>query len=942
MAIQEVEKRETQGTQGRKRVINAAAEGLVMDIVQEQQYTKPIESTVRELTANAVDSQSEKERATEILSGQASADKYFIERDGALYADSKWNPSYYDFDHLDSANNRVELYYKEGTAAGRSDTFVVKDYGVGIGGRRLEGVLEVGFSTKRNRKDALGAFGLGAKVGLATGADFYTLTTVYNGVKYQLKVYRRKINSMIGALNLDTGEQNIPYTFSDGFTIYGEKTDEKNYSMVEVPALKHHKSNYIEAVKTQLLYFGNVDFYLVDAEGRQSRVNFAADTMYNSENLIISRNSPYSKPHVVIVKGGDDMEKQTGVCYGHIDFKEMELEDMSGDIGIKCPIRQVMEDEDGNEIVINEGVDVVPSREAVRWTAATRAFLKQQFEAAQDESTKLVEKELQQTDFLKWLEACKNLTQYRNRDTALGRLSQIVEVENLKPRFSKTRISFDSLTALFTGFKLITSTKFLDKDNKYKVTREDAKAWHSVQLNALYFKEENAKRYTDVYVADQHSGTFTTISPKSDAELNTEADVLIASGKLLSKNKLSWIESRKERRDEIIKLIASSENYKNYDDIEVPEDYVKSLTKIETKVEETEETKPVLSAAEKRELEQRVVCNTFVARYFSWNTQEGQTYIKSKREPKFQEVKDYKGKLYYGFKDDETKLQFACHLLDHHTKNDPLYRAGRNNHRIKEDHFYNDEYRIVMISKSNKKHFADHSHIDDFFGKAELVQDDSGKVTGCNIVMDNAVVQWYTARKMAASMKDLLFMENFDRFEKNVSEDYKELKTYVKRYHNDLTGYAKRFGMDKHYLDFVKFLERIEKLQEMVEQGESAEDIVEYVKESSLPGGVTGGLAVNREKLDKIEELLAYAGPVKNLLNYIPNLTEAPAEIPFELQMIVNEFLDWKGEEYAKTRRLKESEVHSELGAPGQGGTEEASDKEEQVDGGKEVPVSTV
>jgi len=60
MAIQEVEKREVQGTQGKRRTINAAAEGMVMDIVQAQQYTKPIESTVRELTANAVDAQSEK------------------------------------------------------------------------------------------------------------------------------------------------------------------------------------------------------------------------------------------------------------------------------------------------------------------------------------------------------------------------------------------------------------------------------------------------------------------------------------------------------------------------------------------------------------------------------------------------------------------------------------------------------------------------------------------------------------------------------------------------------------------------------------------------------------------------------------------------------------------------------------------------------------------
>ena len=359
MAIQQIEHSEVQGTAGKKRGINSAAEGLVMDIVQAQQYTKPIESTVRELTANAVDAQSEKERAIEILSGQATADQYFIEREGDLYADSKWDPNYYNLDHLDQNNSFIELTYKEGEGGGRCDTFIVKDYGVGIGQRRLEGVLEIGYSTKRNRKDALGAFGLGAKVGLATGSDYYTLTTVYNGVKYKIKVFNRKINSVIGALNLETGEENIPYVFSDGYTIHGEKTDEKNYTMIEVPSLKHHRSNYIQAVKTQLLYFNNVKFY-TESEYGVNEVSFKSTPIYNSENLIISEYSPYSKPHVVIVKGGDNVESQTGVCYGHIDFKEMEIQDMYGDIGIKCPIRQVIEDEDGNEVVISEGVDVVP------------------------------------------------------------------------------------------------------------------------------------------------------------------------------------------------------------------------------------------------------------------------------------------------------------------------------------------------------------------------------------------------------------------------------------------------------------------------------------------------------------------------------------------------------------------------------------------------------
>jgi len=160
MSIQQIERKEAQGTTGGKRKINAAAEGLVMDIVQAQQYQKPTESTVRELTANAVDSQSEKEKAFEILSGKAESSKYFIEREGELYEDSKWDPSYYNLSHLNTERNEVELIYKSGTGSGRCDSFIVRDYGVGIGNSRIEGVLSIGYSTKRNRTDSLGAFGL--------------------------------------------------------------------------------------------------------------------------------------------------------------------------------------------------------------------------------------------------------------------------------------------------------------------------------------------------------------------------------------------------------------------------------------------------------------------------------------------------------------------------------------------------------------------------------------------------------------------------------------------------------------------------------------------------------------------------------------------------------------------------------------------------------------
>lgn len=361
MAIQEIEKAEVTGSIGIGKELDAAAVGMIMDVVQAQQYQKPIQSCVRELSANSVDSQNEKEKAILILTGQAKPEDYFIKRDGELYNDSNWDPSYYDMNHLDTENNSVELIYKRGSGLGRCDRFIIKDYGVGIGGNRLLGFTKIGWSTKRNRMDALGSYGIGSKSGLATGADFYTVTTVYNGVKHQLKIFNKKFNSLIGKFNLETGEENIPYEIKskDGEIIgvlYGEKTNEKNFTQIEIPCLPHHQSEYDLAVKTQLLFFNNVNYYHEDEDGDRCEIHFKTKVHYNSDNLIICDNSPYSKPYVVIINGNNNV----GVCYGHVDFAELELQEMRGSIGIKCKIRQVYKDENEEDVVINEGIEVTP------------------------------------------------------------------------------------------------------------------------------------------------------------------------------------------------------------------------------------------------------------------------------------------------------------------------------------------------------------------------------------------------------------------------------------------------------------------------------------------------------------------------------------------------------------------------------------------------------
>jgi len=911
MAIQEIEKKAPVGTAGIERTINQGAMGMVMDIVQAQQYQKPIPSTVRELTANAVDSQSEKEKAIKILSGEAKPEDYFIQREGALYEDSKWKPEYYNLNHLDTENNEIILTYVEGEGTGRCDKFIIKDHGVGIGARRLKGVLEVGFSTKRNRKDALGAFGLGAKVGLATGAEYYKMTTVYNGVKYSVQIFNKKVNSLVGALNLSTGEQNVPYEFKNEAgevtgVIYGEKTDGKNYTEIEVPCLKHYRSEFETAVKTQLLFFNNVRFYRQFGPNVEDKyeIDFKAEVLHNSDNLIIAKNTPYNKAFVVIVNG----DNAVGVCYGHIDFKELELEDMRGAIGIKCHIRQVYDDPNtGEEVVVTPGVDVIASREAIRWTPDTRNFLLSRFEAAQDEATGMVQEELKEDDFLKWIVACKNITTFSGMDTAIGRLSKIVDMKNVKPKFKGTNIKYSGPKLMFDGvasFKKM--TKYHDrKEAKYKSNTEEIDSWLSFTDENAYFRfEEGKSRIKDMYLSDQHGGTFIRVDIFTDEAFENyiAKKIELRSAKIAQdfaddSNGFDAAIKKFEngirnRRTQAIKLIKASELYKSYDEIEVPDDYAKTLNATEEKME-AEEAEASLTPAEKRELENRLVANSYVPRNSSYYGQYDDTFKKNKVEPKIKEVRDFENTIYYGFQVDEDKLQFACNIAK-----PSMYSMGNRNVY---DMMYNNEYQFLSVSKNNKKYFGGHSHINDFFGKQELVKKE-GKVIGLEIVMDNIVIKWNTARIMKERMGNLAFFRNFDQVDQGMTEKFNEIDKYINDHYKDDREFRESMAYKSFYNDFVSFLDNLETLQQVVESDPNDQkSIAEKAKELALPNGTIGGIAVETEMLEKMEAVLLYANPVKELFNHVDVLTLSGGysnsnkpEISMELGMFLKEILDMK------------------------------------------------
>jgi hypothetical protein len=885
MAIQEVEISKAKVKSGITRKLNEGAIGQIIDTISISQYVNPEESTVRELTSNAVDSQNEKETAIAILSGKAKKEDFYIERKGAQYDDSNFNSDYYDLKFLDTVNNKVELNYRENVTdspdMGYCDTFEIVDHGVGLGDRRLSGYFEIGYSSKRNNNQSLGAFGYGNKVSLSLRNEYYILETAHNGKLFKFQCYAKKIVPLITKFNLENNTINPNITFYEDtdnpLEVFYEETQVKNYSKIIVPTKKIHRDRIKRAINKQLLYFSEVNFTYFHSGGHKEDVQFKADILHNSKNIIISDNREFGKPHVIITK--NEEKDGTGVCYGYIKFDELEMQDMHGNIGIKCPIRSVYEDEDGNEVVLQEGVSVNTSRESVIWDGPTKDFIKQKFNSAADEASVLVEAQLKEKDFLLWITKCTQVISGVDSRSVLGRLVKIIDTENIKPKYSQdTSIKFASPSTMFYGLKVtnIGKTYHTGEINRTPVT-----SWNLFTDKAIYIKTINSSKKVDLYLYDLENTTnFVTIHKIEKETLLNELKTSSAYAKRMKSANAgvndTWAEDQIDKklahRDKILALIGASINIKDYDSQVVPEGYFD--TKVDENDEEVYEVK-VLSPSEKRKLNEQVVCYTFCEN--QWGRDDQKVFDSSKREPKVQDIQNYKGELYYAFKEDSYKIHLAAAILNQQLSGD----------------FYSGDTRLVQIAKGNEKHFkTEHNHIDRFFA---TIDENNNKT------MNSKLVKWNTARAINAEIHNFNFLESYKLFDTDIHDLYKKLKKYT--YDNFTTIDTDKFGsMDNDgnsYIDLVeKNLDAVTELQLFVRENDGDAEAITSKLQTMLNvkdvDPTDRYIGIDLEIYDELQELKTYVDPLKSLFNAVSPLCIQEEIISDDLEISIREYISLK------------------------------------------------
>jgi len=592
------------------------------------------------------------------------------------------------------------------------------------------------------------------------------------------------------------------------------------------------------------------------------------------------------------------------------------MQQMWGPIAFKCPARQVINDpETGEEIVLQEGVDVTPSREKVIWNENTKAYIKSVIEAAADEASEIVQEELKQTDFVSWLIACKQVLTKADSGSVLGRLSNIIDQEQLKPKFGPDpRLKNESVKKLFKGMKVEVVTKNRDySSGDDTIERTAIENYSQLRENNIFIMgEENHSKYKDMYLIHKCDGPIICIKPVE----NWEPSPAI-SPESLKANKRAFA-----KRARVLELITESTHSRNYDDIEVDGEWLEEYKDEIAKAKEVAQFENI-TPAERRKIEERMVAYTFRYNNKHWHSSgSDKRYIRDKIEPKVKDLMKTQRTTYYGTAADDDKLMVACGMIHpfapeirkvyldmpgwRSTGEDdrvfffdtPPVRLGNGSFTIpttetKDDgtirhntNFDWDTPQVIRVSQSNVKHISMNpnvKHIDEFF----LQLTPNGGYT-----MDENAIKWYTADKMKSitsktylyCLKDI----NLDLFEKyeavyNAADVDVKTSQWIKN------------------TDIFPMVEKIVEMHNFCKDNDDAAAIQQKSRELFVLD-VPEAIGQDQELMDKFDELQEWCEGVHILLDNISQIQYSPdsnrgygVDLDQDLIKEIKVYLDAKG-----------------------------------------------
>lgn len=499
---------------------------------------------------------------------------------------------------------------------GESGTHYISfiDYGVGMSPDRVENVYGVYFeSTKRVDNTQIGGFGIGGKTPLAykrsTGAgegeydnSFYVIT-VFDKVKYYYCVYE--------------GAESPEWSL-----MHQEATKERNGTEIRIPVLEKDIETFAKEMVRQLYYFENIIF-----EGFDD--TYQRGILSNSYQIVRGKN--------FLFRGGE-YSTNVHVCLGRVayplDFSILGLN--SYDYRLPIALRLEVGD-----------INVTVSRESLDYSEATIKMLKAKLDDAIAEIKGLLAKQYENIVTLEDYFKVKNefgVLEFPNGmsikiDSLISQKD--IDFSNFKYQFMK----MPNDRQLFKFFFEVKSYGKKPKRSRYSSSNYEFDGGYEElkrNNNILYVNDEfNRKVVKQAYLRSEYE-LYHIISKRNIAnnfirsEIAELFNVHLDSTVDENGKPVDYVISLQEMQDEYFEIV--SREAKDYDKVEVPEDFIESRKREKITKEIRNSTLPI--------------------------RMHGGWHRGNLERVKMDNLINFKGLIFFGTSDDEFALRNASRLAD--------------------------------------------------------------------------------------------------------------------------------------------------------------------------------------------------------------------------------------------------------------------------------------
>lgn len=397
-------------------------------------------------------------------------------------------------------------------------------------------------------------------------------------------------------------------------------------------------------------------------------------------------------------------------------------------------------------------------------------------------------------------------------------------------------------------------TDYNSTTNTYKkeVKREDIYGWSDLDTD-LYLLDSEGERHNNLKdkFLTRESNHIVTIKPLTDEEIRESAP------KSQTTSTQAYLDRVIKKRDLIFSLLRDENLLLSYKDVEVTKEFEKE--------DELEEQRAIIQSPEEiRKLEGRVAAYTYRKEpENSWSST--YDFISSKVEPKLKELQELATEdcpVIFGTLEDEPAMKALCNLYINKVYQNRVFLPGQlyKNYRQVDIR----DFSILRVSKRNLKFvksLPNYINIKEFMISQNKTHFEVGTY----------FKPLFTAEYVYEALKDLQFMKNFIDVNEEIAEAFKVLDEFQISKMRGQRSLRENLCYNTEGKQFIDTVDTATKLQLMLHKDVNP-DI------SSIQTTYTTASVIDENILSLLDELSAYAEPVKELLNSVGSLvsTEKP------------------------------------------------------------------